>query len=61
MQHYLAVRFPLRRLWPAVLGLLLVLAASGATSGMTGPGHTPSAASAAVLAGDDTKIGTGVG
>ena len=43
-----------RRLLPAALGLLLVLSASG----VTGSGHLPSAA---VLAGDDTKIGSGGG
>lgn len=59
MKHPVSVRSPVRRLLPAVLGLLLVFAASGhLASGRLTPGYTPPAA---LLAGDDTKIGTGVG
>ncbi|WP_415789956.1 hypothetical protein, partial [Deinococcus saxicola] len=53
MKHFISVRPAVRRLLPAVLGLLLVVAASGHL-----PGHTPSAS---LLAGDDTKIGSGGG
>lgn len=54
MKFPVSVCLPVRHLPPAALALLLILAASGAT----GSGHSPSAA---ILAGDDTKIGSGGG